>query len=154
MATTYLSCWPFSTSMPAPSQRPWPVVFSFRTGVGGYWGRCSGGVAKVGSHATWQMCLVATAVAVFIFFIVLPIKYLKVSFYAYFAGREPHYQKASEGCHQVTNWPGQNPTFPLSPPSSKNPICQHFNNHCLRALQQLILWPSTFNCLPKQIIFE
>jgi len=52
-------------------------------------------VAKVGGSATWQMCLVAVAAVVFIFFfIVLAIKYLKVSFYAYFAGREPHYQRA------------------------------------------------------------
>jgi len=57
-------------------------------GVGGW-------VAKVGGSATWQMCLVAVAAVVFIFFfIVLAIKYLKVSFYAYFAGREPHYQRA------------------------------------------------------------
>lgn len=58
------------------------VVFSCRRGRM---------VAKVGSSATWQMCLAAVAVVSF-FFIVLAIKYLKVSFYAYFAGREPHYQ--------------------------------------------------------------
>lgn len=157
MATTYLSCWPFSTStMPAPSQRPWPVVFSFRTAVGGYWGRSGGGVAKVGSHATWQMCLVATAtaVAVFIFFYSAAHKVLKSFILRLFCRtRAPlsESERRMPPSDQLT-WPESH--FPLSPPASKNPICQHFNNHCRRALQKLILWPSTFNCLPKQIIFE
>jgi len=87
------------------------------------------------------------------FFIVLAIKYLKVSFYAYFAGREPHYQRERETPSDQLTWP-EFTRFACPPLAGKNPICQHFNNHCRRALQQLILWPSTFNCLPKQIIFE
>jgi len=118
-------------------------------GVGGWWPKL---VAAPHGRCVWLALLLFP-----FFFIVLAIKYLKVSFYAYFAGREPHYQIERERERETPSdqltWP-EFTRFACPPLAGKNPICQHFNNHCRRALQQLILWPSTFNCLPKQIIFE
>lgn len=127
------------------SGQPWADI---EGGVVGEWQKL---VATPHGRCVWLLLLL---LLLFLFFYSAAHKVLKSFILRLFCRtRAPlsESERRMPPSDQLT-WPESH--FPLSPPASKNPICQHFNNHCRRALQKLILWPSTFNCLPKQIIFE